>query len=409
MWSGCPREHGSSLIESRPDRDNRGRRAHGTAYNERVKVKPVDSLPHVRPAVETMKPYVPGRSLESLHRELGLTDLVKMNQNENPLGPSPKAVEAAMHAMADVHTYPEGSSPALRERLAALWNFSEDWFLVGNGSDEVFRLLAETYLEPGDRVVVGAPSFAGYPLVAELMGADVIRVPLQDEAMDVQAMARAARETDARMMFLCRPNSPTGAVFSQEALGDALGEIGPDTLVILDEAYREFDETPFDSSNLLLDFSNVIVTRTFSKIYGMAGFRLGYGIMQPRLLEPLFRVRDPFSVNNLAVAAGVAAIDDREHVERTLALVREGKQFLCALFDRLGVRYVPTHANFILFHTENPAVDLYEALLRRGVLIRPCASFGLPYSLRVTIGTREDNESFAEALQAVLSSNHTKT
>jgi histidinol-phosphate aminotransferase len=217
--------------------------------------------------------------------------------------------------------------------------------------------------------------------------------------MDVQTMARAAADKDARMMFLCRPNSPTGAVFPEETLRAALTQLDPETLVVVDEAYREFDETSFDSRRLLLDFPNLIITRTFSKIYGMAGFRLGYGIMRPPLLVPLHRVRDPFSVNNLAVAAGVAALDDSEHVERTLALVRDGKQFLYALFDRLLLGYVPTQANFILFHTERQAVEIYEALLRRGVLVRPCASFGLPHSLRVTIGTREHNAFFADALR----------
>jgi histidinol-phosphate aminotransferase len=307
-----------------------------------------------------------------------------------------------MRALPEAHIYPEGTSPALRERLAALWDLPEDWILVGNGSDEVFRLLAETYLEPGDRVVVGAPSFAGYPLVAELMGAEVIRVPLADDAMDVPAMAAAAREEGAAMIFLCRPNGPTGAVFPDQVLREAMASIGHETLVIIDEAYRDFDETPFDSRGLLLDYPNLIVTRTFSKIYGMAAFRLGYGLMRPAVLAPLLRVRDPFSVNSLAMAAGRAALDDTDHVARTLSLVRDGKRYIYALFDRLGIRYVPTQANFILFHTARPAVEVYESMLRRGVLIRPCASFGLPHSLRVTIGTREQNEAFAQALKAVV-------
>jgi histidinol-phosphate aminotransferase len=367
----------------------------------------VETRRRVRRAVERMKPYVPGRSLESVERELGVgvSELVKMNQNENPLGPSPAAIAAAAQALPEAHIYPEGTAPALRERLAALWDLPSDWILVGNGSDEVFRLLAEVYLEPDDRVVVGTPSFAGYPLVAELMGADVVRVPLREDAMNVAAMARAAREVGAAMIFLCRPNSPTGAVFREEALREAMPSIGPDTLVVIDEAYRDFAETPFDSRTLLLDYPNLIVTRTFSKIYGMAGFRLGYGIMRPGLLALLLRARDPFSVNSPAMAAGLAALDDNEHVERTLEMVREGKRFLYELFERLQLAYVPTQANFILFHTERPAAEVYEAMLRRGVLIRPCASFGLPNSLRVTIGTAEQNRAFARALEAVCRDN----
>ena len=355
-----------------------------------------------RPAVITMKPYVPGKPVEDVQRELGITDLTKLNQNENPLGPSPLALVAATAAMAQAHTYPEGSSRALRVKLAAMWDLPDDWFIVGNGSDEIFRLLAETYLEPGDKVVVPSPSFAGYPLVAELMGAEVVRVPLAAQTMDLPAMAAAARETGAKMIFLCRPNNPTGAVFAEEAVRAFLPAVPPDTLVVVDEAYREFDQTEFDSRALLLEYPNVIVTRTFSKIYGMAGFRLGYGIMRPEVIAPFYKVRDPFSVNNLALAAGIAALDDQEHLERTRTLTREGKSFLYGHFDRLGIGYIPTEANFILFDVGRPATEVYEAMLRRGVLLRPCGSFGLPACLRVTIGTPEENGRFAAALAEVL-------
>lgn len=357
-----------------------------------------------RPAVITMKPYVPGKPVEDVQRELGITDLIKLNQNENPLGPSPRALAAAAAALAQAHTYPEGSSRALRVKLSAMWDLPADWFIVGNGSDEVFRLLAETYLEPGDKVVVPWPSFAGYPLVAELMGAEVIRVPLVDQTMDLPAMAAAARESGAKLIFLCRPNNPTGAVFAEEALRAFLPAVPASTLVVVDEAYREFDETQFDSRALLLEYPNVVVTRTFSKIYGMAGFRLGYGVLRPEVIAPFYKVRDPFSVNNLALAAGMAALDDTEHLERTQALNRAGKAFLYGLFDRLGISYVPTEANFILFDVKRPATEVYDAMLRRGVLLRPCASFGLPTCLRVTIGTAEENQRFAAALEAVLTS-----
>jgi histidinol-phosphate aminotransferase len=349
-----------------------------------------------------MKAYVPGRSLESVQREHGLTDIIKLNQNENPLGPSPRALEAVRAILHDAHIYPEGSAPALRERLAALWELPPEWILAGNGSDEIFRLFAEVYLEPGDRVIVPAPSFAGYPLVAELAGAEVIRVPLAEQTMDLPVMARAACETDARMVFLCRPNNPTGAVFRDLAFHQMMTHIPPDTLVVLDEAYREFDTTVFDSRGMVTVYPNLVVTRTFSKIYGLAGLRLGYGVMQPHLLEPLLRARDPFSINLAAVAAGIAALDDRGHRERTQQLVWNGKRQLYALFEQLGIQYVPTEANFVLFSTGRPAVELYEALLQRGVLVRPCASFGLPNSVRVTVGTEAQIEIFGGALAAAL-------
>lgn len=360
------------------------------------------TIPPLRSAVRSMKPYVPGKSLESIQREVGAIDLVKLNQNENPLGTSPKALAAAAEALSTVHAYPEGTSLALREKLAMLWDLPSGWFLVGNGSDEVFRLLAETYLEPGDRVVVPSPSFAGYPLVAELMGAEVLQVPLLDNTMDLPAMAFVAAQSEARLIFLCRPNSPTGGVFTEATLREVMPLIPEDALVIVDEAYREFDETQFNSRELLLQFPNMIVTRTFSKIYGMAGFRLGYGVMRPEIVDPLYRVRDPFSVNSLALAAGMAALDDVEHVERSCRLVRQGKAFFYDLFDRLGVSYEPTQANFILFDARRPAMEMYTAMIKHGVLIRPCASFGLPTSLRVTIGTPEENRRFAQALETIL-------
>lgn len=356
----------------------------------------------IRPAIRSMKPYVPGKPVEDVQRELGIADLVKLNQNENPLGPSPRAMAAATAALARAHTYPEGTCRALRERLARLWDLPADHFLIGNGSDEVFRLLAEVYLEPGDRFVVPAPSFAGYPLVGELMGAEVIRVGMRDQTMDLEAMAEAAVRTGAKMLFLCRPNNPTGAVFAEEALRAVLPRVPEECLVIIDEAYREFDETAFDSRALLLAFPNVVITRTFSKIYGLAGLRLGYGVMRPELITPIYTARDPFSVNLVAAAAGLAALDDAEHLERTRALVREGKAFLYAAFERLGLPYVRSEANFVLFDAGRPASEVFDQLLRQGVLVRPCGSFGLPTCLRVTVGKPEENERFVAALERVL-------
>jgi histidinol-phosphate aminotransferase len=232
-----------------------------------------------------------------------------------------------------------------------------------------------------------------------------VRVPLVDNTMDLPAMARAAVATGAKLIFLCRPNNPTGAVFAESLMPEFMASVPDGALVILDEAYREFDESQFDSRSMLQQYPNLIVTRTFSKVYGMAGLRLGYGVMRPAVISPFYTVRDPFSVNNLAVAAGLAALDDQAHLERTRALTREGKAFLYALFERLGLAYVPTEANFILFDAGRPAAEVFDALLRKSVLVRPCGSFGLPTSLRVTIGTPDENRRFAEALEQVIGSN----
>jgi histidinol-phosphate aminotransferase len=220
--------------------------------------------------------------------------------------------------------------------------------------------------------------------------------------MDLDSMAVMAADNNAKMIFLCRPNNPTGGVFEQGAMPHFMAQVPSDCLVILDEAYAEFDESRFDSRGFLKMYPNLVVTRTFSKIYGMAGFRLGYGIARPEVLAPFYTVRDPFSVNNLASAAGLAALDDTEHLERTLKLNREGKRFLYDLFERLDVPYTPTQANFVLFDVERSASEVFDALMRKGVLVRPCGSFGLPSCLRVTVGTPEENQKFAEALEAVL-------
>jgi histidinol-phosphate aminotransferase len=349
-----------------------------------------------------MKPYVPGRSIESVRAELGIHRFVKLNQNENPLGPSPRALTAIERALRDVSLYPDGTVPLLRARLAAFWDLPADWLLVGNGSDEIFRLLAEVYIEPDDAVVLPTPSFAGYALVAQLMGARVVSVPLAGDTMDLPAMAEAATRERAPLVFLCRPNNPTGGVFAADALQRFLAGVPAETLVVLDEAYREFDAGEFDTPALLDAWPNLVVTRTFSKLYGLAGLRLGYGVMRPEVMAPLLRARDPFSVNTLAVAAGIAALDDREHIDHTLRLVAEGKGFLYDLFGRLGLTFVPTEANFVLVHLPAQGAAISDALQRRGVLVRSCASFGLPNSIRVTIGAREENEVFAVALEQVL-------
>lgn len=355
----------------------------------------------MRAAIGKMKPYVPGKPIEEVQRELGITDLAKLNQNENPLGPSQQAVTAAAEALRNSgHIYPEGTAQAFRAKIAARWQLpGDDWVIAGNGSDEVFRLLAEAYLEPGDRVVVPAPSFSYYRFVSELMDANITYVPLLEGAMDLDAMAAAA--AGAKMLFLCRPNNPTGGVFPQEAFERFMATVAPNCIVVLDEAYREFDETPFDARSFVLRYPNLIVTRTFSKIYGMAAFRLGYGVAQPTLLRPFFTIRDPFSLNIAAQAAGLAALDDQAHLEQTISLVREGKRYLYDLCAKLGLDAMPTEANFILIDCGRPSTDVYDALLRQGVLVRPCASFGLPNAIRVTIGLPEENERFAQAMMNI--------
>lgn len=368
--------------------------------------KPAAFSPALRPPVRTMKPYVPGKPVEEVQRELGLSQVIKLASNENPLGPSPKAVAAAAEALARAHLYPEATAPLLRQAIAQRWQVPEDWVLVGNGTDEVFRLVGETYLDPGDRVVVPAPGFSVYTLVAELMGAEVAPVPCQDGVPDLWAMAAACQSRDgqapAKVAWLCRPNNPTGGVFAAADLDAFLATVPADTLVVLDEAYQEYDTTGFSSQAYLLQHPNLMVTHTFSKIYGMAGLRLGYALARPEILAPLFTVRDPFSVNIPAQAAGVAALGDNDFVAHSRTVNAEGKAYLYAALRELGLRYLPTEANFILIDLGRPAAPVHQALLRKGIIIRPCASFGLPEHIRVTIGLPEQNQRFIGALADVL-------
>lgn len=345
-----------------------------------------------RAALDRMKPYVPGKMGEG----------VKLNQNENPLGAAPMALAAAQRALTGAHRYPDPTATALRERLASLWDLPADHFLIGNGSDEIFRLLAEAFLEEGDRTVIPATSFSYYRIVTELMGAEPIVVPLRDGAMDLPAMVAAARESRAKLLFLCRPNNPTGGVFPAEAFERFMTEVPAETLVILDEAYREFDPSDFPSEQLVCRYPNLIITRTFSKLHGLAALRLGYGVGDPATWAPLLAIRDPFSINAVAAAAGVGALGDEAHIQSSLRLVEEGRAYLYALCTELGLSYEPSAANFVLIDLGRPAAPVTATLEAQGILVRPCASFGLPNAIRVTVGRPAENEAFAQALRRLV-------
>ncbi len=354
----------------------------------------------VRPEVLQLKQYVPGKPVPEVQKAYGLTRVVKLASNENPLGPSPQAVEAARQAAEEVHIYPEATARALREALARYVNLPADWLMVGNGSDELLRLLAATYIRTGDRVVVPACSFPNYRAVSQLFGAQVEEVPLKEETMDLEAMA--AKAPGARFLFLCRPNNPTGAVFPGAAFQRFMEAVPPDTFVVLDEAYHEYDVSGFDGLGFLQHYPNLVLTRTFSKAYGLAGLRVGYGMARPEVWQPLYTVREPFSVNAVAQAAALAALGDTDHLAASVATNREGKTFLYRLCDDLGLRYVPSYGNFVLIDLGREAEPVFEALLRRGVIVRPCGGFGRPTCIRVTVGKPEENGLLAETLTGVL-------
>lgn len=353
-----------------------------------------------RPEVGRLKPYVPGKPIAEVQQEYGLTEVIKLASNENPLGPSPLALEAILRAAREVHIYPEATARVLRGQLASHVGVPDDWLMVGNGSDELIRLLGATYVRHGDRCLVPGCSFPNYRAVSHLFGARVEEVPLKGESMDLQTMAQLA--PGARLIFMCRPNNPTGAVFPEEAFRAFMAAISPNTLVLMDQAYHEFDTSTFDSMGLLQQYPNLILTRTFSKAYGLAGVRVGYGMARPEIWAPLYAVREPFSVNVLAQAGAIGALGDQVHLEATLVNNQAGKRFHYELYRDLGLGYIPTHGNFIMVDLGRPAGPVYEEMLRRGVIVRPCGGFGRPTWIRVTIGTPEGNQRFAEALRASL-------
>lgn len=356
----------------------------------------------VRPEVERISPYVPGKPVSEVQRELGLTHVVKLNSNENPLGPSPQALAAVAKAAADAHRYPEADAFMLRAALERHTGLPAAWIFAANGSDEFFRVLASVYLGPDRPVIVADPTFSQYESSAALMGSPVLRVPCRDGAMDLPAMLAKAREVGAAIVYLCRPNNPTGGVFPEEALADFLGQLPAQTLVVLDEAYIEYDGTSFDSIGLLRRFGNLLVSRTFSKAYGLAGIRLGYAMAQPQLLDPLRKVREPFSVNLLAMAAGPAALADTAHLERSVAMNRVERARLTEACQQLGWSVLPSEGNFILCETGVDADALCRELLQHGVLIRSARSFGLPQSVRITVGTPEQNDELLAVLRRVV-------
>ena len=355
--------------------------------------------------ISRLRPYVPGKSIEEVQRELGLTDIIKLASNENPLGPSPRALEALTAAAAGVALYPEGSAPALRRAVSEAVGMPEDTLVFGNGSDEVLHLLALTFLQPGDETVQGDPSFAMYEVYATQCDAVPILVPLKDFTHDLDAMADAVT-AKTRMVFIANPNNPTGTLVRREAVARFLDRIPRDVLVVLDEAYAEYISDPGkpDLRSLVLEGRNVVILHTFSKAYGLAGLRVGYGIMRPEIAALLNRVRSPFNVNLPAQAAAAAALGDTDHVARTVALNAQGRDYFYAEFERMGLAYVPSEGNFVLVDVGRDARAVFEALQHKGVIVRSAHGMGLPHHIRVTTGTMPQNQRFIAALQEVLAS-----
>lgn len=356
-----------------------------------------------RRGVLDLPPYIPGKPVEEVQRELGLTDVIKMASNESPLGPSPRAMDAVREALATLHVYPEGPATALRRALAARYEVDPGMVLVSNGGDNVITLICLALLNEGEEAVTGWPTFSAYEHAARVAGGRPVRVPLRNHTFDLAAMAAAAGPR-TKLAFVCNPNNPTGTFNARAEVERFLDALPPDVVVVVDEAYGEYaDHRDYPQAvEFVRQDRNVIVLRTFSKIYGLAGLRVGYAVASPGLISLLERVREPFPVNRLAQVGALAALDDAEHVARALEVNRLGKEFFYRELAARGVAHLPTEANFILLDVGRDAGPVYQDLLRQGVIVRPGGIWGLDTCLRVTIGREEDNRRCLAALDRAL-------
>lgn len=354
-----------------------------------------------KPSVLTQPVYEPGKPIEYVARELGLdpTGIIKLASNENPFGPSPRAVAAAKAALNLGELYPDGGCFELRRKLAAKWRLAPDQFVVGNGSNEIIELLAHVFLGSGDDVVMATPAFVVYKLVALLLGANPIEVPLRDWRHDLSALA-AAITPRTKLVFVCSPNNPTGTANTAQELAAFARSLPDHVVAVFDEAYAEYVEDAPDLRSLLAEDRKVICLRTFSKIYGLASLRIGYGYASAELVALLNRVRQPFNVNAIAQAAALAALDDDAFAAKCVRENRTGLMQLERGCRDLGLETVPSVANFILVRVGD-GMRVFDALQRRGVIVRPVKSYGLPEWVRVTVGTTAQNERLLSELRAV--------
>jgi histidinol-phosphate aminotransferase len=350
-----------------------------------------------------IRPYPPGKPLEEVERELGHS-AIKLASNENPLGPSPKALEAIRKCLDKVHLYPDGQGYYLRRRLAECHDLDMSQIILGAGSTDLIELVGKTFLTAGDEGITSESAFYIYRLAVEEMGAGLVLTPLRDMTFDLRAIARAVTQR-TKVIYLGNPNNPTGTMFTARELDHLLDVLPPRVLVVLDEAYCDYVQRSDYSHSL--DYvragRNVLVLRTFSKVHGLAGLRVGYGCGHAELIEVLNRIRSPFNANSVAQAAALAALDDREHVARSIESNLREMKFVTEELALLGARYTPSVANFLLIDTGRDCEEDFVRLLHEGVIVRPMKLYGFPTSVRVTIGRRPDNERFLEALRRVMS------
>ncbi|MBG88160.1 MAG: histidinol-phosphate transaminase [Verrucomicrobiales bacterium] len=365
------------------------------------------SLPYsINPTLESLPVYQPGRPIEEVARELGMEfdDVIKLASNENPLGPSPKAIAAMEKAIRQVHIYPDGNAFYLKNKLADKLGVEPENLILGNGSNEIIEFIGHAVMEPGADIVVSAYCFAIYPIMAKMLGANVITVPDKDYGHDLPAMLKAITP-QTRAIFVANPNNPTGTLARRDAVIQLANEIPDEVLLVMDEAYIEFLSHPVDFLPLVRreDKPNLILMRTFSKIFGLAGLRIGYGIGHPELIASLEKIRQPFNANLVAQAGALAALGDNDHLANTRSNNEAGLNFLQTNFQKLGLEYIPSSANFVVVNVGD-GNGVFQKLQAKGVITRPMAGYKMPEWIRVSVGTPEENTRFLKALKEIVRS-----
>lgn len=360
--------------------------------------------PEHQPGLDNLSPYVPGTPIEEVQRKYGLEDVIKLASNENPLGPSPRAIEAIKEALPRLNMYPDGQSYYLRQAIAEHLGFEMEQVSVGNGADGIIMQTCMAYLDEESEVIVSRSSFPVYDIYTHVMRARLTKIPMRDFRLDLEAMGAAIGE-ETKLVVICNPNNPTGTIVTADEVEAFMAQVPDHVLVIFDEAYYELvasDEYPDTLQYLRAGRDNLMTVRTYSKVYGIAGVRLGYAIGMPDLIASLNRVKEPFAVNLLAQAAGIAALEDEEFLQKSVAANHEGRIYLYHEFDRLGLPYLESHANFVLVDFGEQALEIQQQLMERGVIVRPCTAYDLHEFLRITVGTPVQNARLIETLEDLL-------
>jgi len=356
----------------------------------------------VRKNILNVTPYIAGKPIEETKRQLGLKEVIKLASNENPLGPSGLAQAAIKKSLANINRYPDGNGFYLKRRLARYFNIEPSRIVLGNGSDEIIDIIIKTFVEEDENIITADVTFLEYEIISKVNNRKIITVPLKYFKYDLEAIAKKI-DKKTKLIFIANPNNPTGTYVTKYELEDFMLDLPDEVLLVLDEAYDAFiDVDDFPNSLTYTNNRNVIVMKTFSKAYGLAGLRIGYAISRPELISYMERARQPFNVNSLAQAAAAAALDDKKFLRKTREVILAGKEYLYSALQNLGIAYVPTVANFILVDVGRDAVTVFKDMLKYGVIVRDMKQYGLKNFIRVTIGTKKENERFIKVLRKIL-------